>query len=194
MSKWNWRSCCCSWSCCFCCHLSWNYRKNDSKTRGSSRSSSSRSSSIFINFILILLYFCFDLVLFLPHLILLGRWPSPPPPDNGHGTRLWRSRRPGTSHFFAILGCTDLRIGVSGAKFDARADFEVRLPPAPPKPPENIEKLREIFEKKLNFFGFFFEFVLKKECHYHCCRFSHSVFIFFSIFFFNFFVIFFWKK
>ena len=76
-----------------------------------------------------------------------------PPPDNGHGTRLWRSRRPGTSHFFAILGCTDLRIGVSGAKFDARADFEVRLPPAFPKPCENIEKLREMCDKQI--FSFF---------------------------------------
>ena len=36
---------------------------------------------------------------------------------------------------------------ISGAKFDAEADFEVRLPPAPPKPSENIEKPREIFEK-----------------------------------------------
>ena len=70
------------------------------------------------------------------------------PPDNGHGTCPWRSRRTGTSHFFAILGYTDLRIGVSGAKFDARADFEVRLPPACPKPPENTEKLHENFEKK----------------------------------------------
>ena len=37
---------------------------------------------------------------------------------------------------------------MSGAKFDARADFEVRLPPARLKPPENTEKLREIFEKQ----------------------------------------------
>ena len=51
-----------------------------------------------------------------------------------------------------ILGRTDLRIGLSVAKFDAEADFEVRLPPAPPKPSENIEKTREIFEKKFSFF------------------------------------------
>ena len=48
-----------------------------------------------------------------------------------------------------ILGRTDLRIGVSGAKFDPEADFEVRLPPAPPKPRENIEKLRQMFDKKI---------------------------------------------
>ena len=60
-----------------------------------------------------------------------------------------------------IFGRTDLRTGVSEAKFDARADFEVRLPPARPKPPENTDKLREIFEKKIEFvstlfFRFFF--------------------------------------
>ena len=32
-----------------------------------------------------------------------------------------------------IFGRTDLRIGVSGAKFDAEVDFEVRFAPAPPK-------------------------------------------------------------
>ena len=74
------------------------------------------------------------------------------PGNERHETGLWRSRRPGTSHFFVILGCTDLRISVSGAKFDARADFEVRLPPAPPKHPENFQKLREISEKKIKFF------------------------------------------
>ena len=68
-----------------------------------------------------------------------------PPLHKRQETGLWRSRRPGTSHFFAILGRTDLRKGVSGAKFDVRADFEVRLPPAPPKPRENIEKLYENF-------------------------------------------------
>ena len=51
-----------------------------------------------------------------------------------------------------ILGHTDLRIGVSEAKFDVEADFEVRLPPAPPKPSKNIEKRREIFGNKLFFF------------------------------------------
>ena len=46
-----------------------------------------------------------------------------------------------SNHFQnSILGHTDLRTGVSEAKFDAEADFEVRLPPAPPKPRENHEK------------------------------------------------------
>ena len=35
--------------------------------------------------------------------------------------------------FFIFFGCTDLRIGVSGAKFDAEVDFEVPFAPAPPK-------------------------------------------------------------
>ena len=49
---------------------------------------------------------------------------------------------------FTILGPTDLRTGVSRTKFDAEADFEVNLPPALPKPRKNIEKLREICDKK----------------------------------------------
>ena len=40
-----------------------------------------------------------------------------------------------------ISGRTDLRIGVSGAKFDAEADFEIRLAVAPQKPCRNDAKL-----------------------------------------------------
>ena len=53
-----------------------------------------------------------------------------------------------------ILGRTDLRISVSRAKFDAEADFEVRLPLDPPKPSENYEK--QNFQHKFfvnNFFS-----------------------------------------
>ena len=50
----------------------------------------------------------------------------------------------------AILGRTDLSRGVSGAKFDAQADFEVRLAV---DPRERHEKL--IFSPK-NFIGYFF--------------------------------------
>ena len=46
-----------------------------------------------------------------------------------------------------ISGRTDLRTGVSGAKFDAEADFEVRLPLAAPKPRKNSEK--RIFRLKI---------------------------------------------
>ena len=38
------------------------------------------------------------------------------------------------------FGRTDLRIGVSGAKFDSESDFEVRFVVGPPKPSENSEK------------------------------------------------------
>ena len=38
---------------------------------------------------------------------------------------------------FMIFGRTDLRRGVSGAKFEWQADFEVRLAVAPQKPNEN---------------------------------------------------------
>ena len=39
-----------------------------------------------------------------------------------------------------IFGRTDLRIGVSKAKFDAESDFEVHLAVAPQKPSQNNEK------------------------------------------------------
>ena len=40
-----------------------------------------------------------------------------------------------------IFGRTDLRIGVSEAKFEAESDFEVRFAVAPQKPGQNIKKL-----------------------------------------------------
>ena len=42
--------------------------------------------------------------------------------------------------FFMIFGRTDLRIDVSGAKFDAEVDFEVHFAPAPPKLDKNLGK------------------------------------------------------
>ena len=53
-----------------------------------------------------------------------------------------------------IFGRTDLRKGVSEAKFDAEADFDVKKSLAPPKSPENHEKqkkMRNFFRNK--FFG-----------------------------------------
>ena len=41
----------------------------------------------------------------------------------------------------SMFGRTDLRIGASEAKFDARLDFDVHLPPAPQKPLKNDETL-----------------------------------------------------
>ena len=63
------------------------------------------------------------------------------------------------NHFLAILGRTDLRRGVSEAKFDGQADFHVQKIPAPPKSAENHEKPkknREKISKKNCFFDFFF--------------------------------------
>ena len=42
--------------------------------------------------------------------------------------------------FLMIFGRTDLRIGVSGAKFDAEVDFDVRFASTPPKLDKNLEK------------------------------------------------------
>ena len=39
-----------------------------------------------------------------------------------------------------IFGHTDLRKAVSGAKFDAESDFEIRLAVVPPKSIKNDEK------------------------------------------------------
>ena len=50
---------------------------------------------------------------------------------------------------------TDLRKAVSGAKFDAESDFEVRLAVAPPKSIKNNEKLNSDTEKVPFFFCFF---------------------------------------
>ena len=55
---------------------------------------------------------------------------------------------------FMIFGRIDLRISVSGAKFDAESDFEVRLAVAPQKPGRNSKKL--MFRPKIVVFCFFF--------------------------------------
>ena len=68
--------------------------------------------------------------------------------------------RPGISQFFAISGRRDLRKGVSEAKFDGQADFDVQKIPAPPKSAENHEKPKKIDEKISIFFFspiFFFD-------------------------------------
>ena len=65
----------------------------------------------------------------------------------------------GNSHFFAISGRTDLRKGVSEAKFDPEADFDVKKSKISPKSAENHEKPkknREIFSKKIFFSPIFF--------------------------------------
>ena len=51
-----------------------------------------------------------------------------------------------------IFGRTDLRKGESGAKFDAEADFEVRLAAAPQKLGQNSEKLNFPTQQIFNFF------------------------------------------
>ena len=53
-----------------------------------------------------------------------------------------------------IFGRTDLRKGVSEAKFDAEVDFDVQKCLAPPKSPENHEKLTKNSEKKNRKFFF----------------------------------------
>ena len=57
--------------------------------------------------------------------------------------------------FFMVFGRTDLRNGVSAAKFDGQADFDVKKCLAPPKSAENHEKPKKNRKKK--FFGFFFD-------------------------------------
>ena len=58
-----------------------------------------------------------------------------------------------------IFGRTDLRKGVSEAKFDAEADFDVKKSLAPPKSTENHEKPKtnaKICSKKIVFSPIFF--------------------------------------
>ena len=70
-------------------------------------------------------------------------------------TKRFVAKRPPV-HFFMKFDRTDLRRGVSGAKFDAESDFEVRLAVAPQKPDQNCEKLNFRFE---NFRFCFFRFI-----------------------------------
>ena len=48
---------------------------------------------------------------------------------------------PSKKRFFVMFGRTDLGISLSGAKFDAEADFDVRSAVAPPKPYQIDQKL-----------------------------------------------------
>ena len=54
-----------------------------------------------------------------------------------------------------FFGSTDLRKGVSGAKFDAESDFEIRFAGTPQKPSQDYKKLIFRSEKfsDLFFFG-----------------------------------------
>ena len=49
---------------------------------------------------------------------------------------------------FVIFGRTDLRVSLSGAKFDAEADFDVSSAVAPPKPHQINEKLISVTPNK----------------------------------------------
>ena len=59
-----------------------------------------------------------------------------------------------------IFGRTDLRISLSGAKFDEESDFDVRSAVGPPKPHQIDEKL--MFRSE-NFADFFFFGVEKSK-------------------------------
>ena len=79
--------------------------------------------------------------IFLYHLILFRRWGTPPRGRMAIGLAkralVWQRgvRQTTVSEkrecFFMIFGRTKLRIGVSGAKFDAEVDFDVHVTPAP---------------------------------------------------------------
>ena len=56
--------------------------------------------------------------------------------------------------WYAVSGRTDLRKGVSEAKFDGQADFDVKKSLAPPKSAENHEKPKKNCEKISIFFFF----------------------------------------
>ena len=58
---------------------------------------------------------------------------------------------------FTIFGRTDLRKGVSEAKFDVEAAGDVKKRLAPPKSTENHEKPKKKSEKKIFFVKLFFD-------------------------------------
>ena len=63
----------------------------------------------------------------------------------------------GKKQFFAFFGRTDLRICLSGAKFDEEADFEVPFALAPPKPYQINENLISETKKSSSFQIVFFD-------------------------------------
>ena len=62
-----------------------------------------------------------------------------------------------------MSGRTDLRKGVSEAKFDGQADFDVKKSLAPPKSAENHEKTKKNREKNSKKQFFFAEFFFDLE-------------------------------
>ena len=88
---------------------------------------------------------CRASVIVLPTLHFYGRFPrvtASPKKVAGFATCAYR--------FYMIFGRTDLRKAVSGAKFDAESDFEVRLAVAPPKSIKNDEKPTSETKKKID--------------------------------------------
>ena len=59
--------------------------------------------------------------------------------------------------FFVNFGRADLRVSLSGAKFDAEADFDIRLAVAPLKPCQIDEKLISETKKIIFFPNRFFD-------------------------------------
>ena len=75
-------------------------------------------------------------------------WTSAHPCSGRAFSPHWPLVQPILTSIFMIFGRTDLRISVSGAKFDAKSDFDVQKSLAPPKSFENDEKPLKKLKKK----------------------------------------------
>ena len=87
-----------------------------------------------------------------------SKCPSPIYYQNGQGVETLQ-----TPSSFVISGRTDLRIGVSEAKFDVEDDFDVKNSLAPPKSTENHEKSKKKLQKKNRKKNFFVNFFFDSE-------------------------------